>query len=299
VLEELSNPTQATQERSVGVVKVNSQSQNMKDIKDILENYSEQPSQEVWERLSARLDAEMPVHQTRKSVWKWASVAATVIIVGGGVLFGVMRHQHNNEGVTAMNTTEKTVGAQPQEAVVETQNVASLQEEEPSTVVETSERASVGEEEPPANVETRSRASQPSETQPAPAATSTPQTNVRQEVLPPNSTLAKQLAADPVLRNLTDGSVEWSKPAHLSIPNLFTPNGDGVNDLFVIEGMEQYSDPRLVIRDKNGRVVYQSNHYQNSWDGGNCPDGVYHYEFTFAYNGIENQAVGKVRIMRS
>ncbi len=126
-----------------------------------------------------------------------------------------------------------------------------------------------------------------------------PKSNVRQEVLPPNSTLAKQLAADPVLRNLSEGGVEWTAPTHLSIPNLFTPNGDGVNDLFVIEGLDQYSSPRLVVRDKNNHVVYQSGSYQNTWDGGSCPDGAYNYEFTFVYNGIENQATGKVRIMRS
>ena len=126
-----------------------------------------------------------------------------------------------------------------------------------------------------------------------------PKTNVRQEVVPANSTLAKQLAADPVLKNLSDESVDWSLPKHLTIPNLFTPNGDGVNDLFVIEGLENYGSPRLMVRDKNGRVVYQSGDYHNTWSGENCSDGVYHYELTFTYNGIENQATGKVRIIRS
>ena len=118
-------------------------------------------------------------------------------------------------------------------------------------------------------------------------------------VLPPNSTLAKQLAADPVLKRLSDDGVDWSMPVHLSIPNLFTPNNDGVNDLFVIEGLENYSSPRLVVRDKNNKVVYQNNAYKNTWGGEDCPEGVYNYEFTFVYNGIENQAMGKVRIMRS
>ena len=43
----------------------------MKDIKVILDNYSEQPSEEVWERLSARLDAEMPAREARRTAWKW------------------------------------------------------------------------------------------------------------------------------------------------------------------------------------------------------------------------------------
>ena len=264
-----------------------------------MDNYSEQPSEEVWERLSARLDAEMPVREARRTAWKWVAAAAGVLAVIGGVTFGVLQHQRNNEDLMTKNVTEKPVEVQSQEAGVETQNVASLQVEESSTVVETHDRTSLRDEEPPAVAETRVSASQPAETPATPVATETPRTNVRQEVLPPNSTLAKQLAADPVLRNLSEGDVEWTKPAHLSIPNLFTPNGDGVNDSFVIEGLEQYSSPRLVIRDKNNHVVFQSGNYQNTWDGGNCPDGTYSYEFTFSYNGIESQATGKVRIMRS
>lgn len=277
----------------------------MKDIKEILDNYNERPSEDVWNRLESRLDAEMPVRRSRNTVWKWAAIAVGIIAIGGGVAFGILRQSHHNEGLAATEITEQTVETQPQEAVVETQNVSSPQDEEFPSVVETQNIASpqnvasLQEEKPSTVVETRQTSSSQPETPAKPATKEAPKTNVRQEVLPPNSTLAKQLAADPVLRTLSDENVEWTPPAHLSIPNLFTPNGDGVNDLFVIEGMEQYSDPRLVIRDKNGRIVYQSGHYQNTWDGGNCPDGVYNYEFTFLYNGIENQATGKVRIIRT
>lgn len=271
----------------------------MKDIKDILDNYSEAPSDAVWEKLNARLDAEMPVQKPKSSAWKWATSALAVVAVSGGVAFGVWKHQHNNQEVTAMNTTEQIVETPQQESVVpvvETQNLASPREESVALVVETQNLASPQTNESDASakrpvVETPDVASPKTETV-------NPRTNVRQEVLPPNSTLAKQLAADPVLRTLSDENVEWTPPTHLSIPNLFTPNGDGVNDMFVIEGLEGYSSPRLVVRDKNNRIVYQSANYRNNWDGGSCPEGVYSYEFTFTYQGIENQAVGKVRIMR-
>ena len=254
----------------------------MKDIKEILDNYSEAPSDAVWERLNARLDAEMPVQKPKSSAWKWATSALVVVAVSGSVAFGVWKHQHNNQEVTAMNTTEQIVETPQQESVVpvvETQNLASPQTNESDA----SAKRSVAEKPNVASPKTE---------------TVTPRTNVRQEVLPPNSTLAKQLAADPVLRTLSDENVEWTPPTHLSIPNLFTPNGDGVNDMFVIEGLEGYSSPRLVVRDKNNRIVYQSANYRNNWDGGSCPEGVYSYEFTFTYQGIENQAVGTVRIMR-
>ncbi|MBQ6157100.1 MAG: gliding motility-associated C-terminal domain-containing protein [Bacteroidales bacterium] len=276
----------------------------MKDIKEILDNYNERPSEDVWSRLESRLDAEMPVRRSRNTVWKWAAIAVGIIAIGGGVAFGILRQSHHNEDLAATEITEQTVETQPQEAVVETQNVASSQtvtssqEEESAVVVETRQGTSL-QEKSPTVAETRQTSSSQPEIPAKSATKEAPKTNVRQEVLPPNSTLAKQLAADPVLRTLSDENVDWTPPAHLSIPNLFTPNGDGVNDKFVIEGLENYTSPRLVVRDKNNRIVYQSGSYQNSWDGGNCPDGVYNYEFTFLYNGIENQATGKVRIIRT
>lgn len=270
----------------------------MKDIKEILDNYSEAPSDAVWERLNARLDAEMPVQKPKSSTWKWATSALAVVAVSGGVAFGVLKHQHSNQEVTVMNTTEQTVEMPQQEQVsaVETHGHASLPAEDVVPVVETHDHASPKTNESDASAK-RSVVETPDVASPK-TETVTPRTNVRQEVLPPNSTLAKQLAADPVLRTLSDENVEWTPPTHLSIPNLFTPNGDGVNDMFVIEGLESYSSPRLVVRDKNNRIVYQSANYRNNWDGGSCPEGVYSYEFTFTYQGIENQAVGKVRIMR-
>jgi gliding motility-associated-like protein len=63
----------------------------------------------------------------------------------------------------------------------------------------------------------------------------------------------------------------------LSIPNVFTPNGDGINDILVIKGLEQYTGSRLIITDRNGKVVYENNDYHNDWDGGNQPNGTYFY----------------------
>ena len=79
----------------------------MKDIKEILDNYDEQPSEELWNRLEARLDAEMPVREARRTAWKWVAAAAGILAVIGGVTFGVLRHQHHNEAIAK---NEQTVG---------------------------------------------------------------------------------------------------------------------------------------------------------------------------------------------
>ncbi|MFO8053947.1 MAG: gliding motility-associated C-terminal domain-containing protein, partial [Bacteroidales bacterium] len=67
------------------------------------------------------------------------------------------------------------------------------------------------------------------------------------------------------------------KPCELNIPNVITPNGDGINDYFVIEGLSNYPGSKLVILDRNGNEVYSSENYQNDFNGENLPKGAYLY----------------------
>ncbi|GHT65745.1 hypothetical protein FACS189452_00430 [Bacteroidia bacterium] len=61
------------------------------------------------------------------------------------------------------------------------------------------------------------------------------------------------------------------------IPNIFTPNGDGVNDFFEIIGIDTYKSNKLEILNKKGRVIYSTANYANDWDGGEYPSDVYYY----------------------
>lgn len=64
------------------------------------------------------------------------------------------------------------------------------------------------------------------------------------------------------------------------IPNVFTPNGDGINDKWNIKYLESYPSPMLTIYNRYGDIVYQ-NIYTQGWDGkkGNqdLPGGAYYY----------------------
>lgn len=52
----------------------------------------------------------------------------------------------------------------------------------------------------------------------------------------------------------------------LDIFNLFSPNGDGINDTFVIEGIEIFEN-ELKIYNRWGNIVFEATNYQNDWEG--------------------------------
>lgn len=70
---------------------------------------------------------------------------------------------------------------------------------------------------------------------------------------------------------------------NLKIPNGFSPNNDGINDVFEIEGLEGVDGATIQIFNRWGGVVFESNDYKpgNFWDGGDVPVGTYFYVFTF------------------
>lgn len=63
----------------------------------------------------------------------------------------------------------------------------------------------------------------------------------------------------------------------LRIPEGFSPNGDGVNDLFIIQGLEAFPESGLQIFNRWGGVVFETSRYNNDWDGDNLPVGTYFY----------------------
>lgn len=72
------------------------------------------------------------------------------------------------------------------------------------------------------------------------------------------------------------------KECDYMIPNVITPNGDGLNDWFVIVNLEYYNDVYLYIYDRWGKKVYEGGNEEARWDGHRrsgalVPDGVYFY----------------------
>ena len=67
----------------------------------------------------------------------------------------------------------------------------------------------------------------------------------------------------------------------ITIPNTFSPNGDGINDVWNIDALVTYPGCLLQVFDRYGQQVYKSTGYNKPWDG-KCngkllPTGTYYY----------------------
>jgi gliding motility-associated-like protein len=51
------------------------------------------------------------------------------------------------------------------------------------------------------------------------------------------------------------------------IPEGFSPNADGINELFVIRGIENYPNNTILIYNRWGNKLFEASPYQNNWDG--------------------------------
>lgn len=79
--------------------------------------------------------------------------------------------------------------------------------------------------------------------------------------------------------------IEKIYPVTIEMPNVFTPNQDGINDIYQaidIDGIEQFN---LTIINRWGEIVFQTNDYNITWDGkfhgGDCSDGVYYWSVNY------------------
>lgn len=86
------------------------------------------------------------------------------------------------------------------------------------------------------------------------------------------------------------------------IPNSFTPNGDGVNDVFqpMIYGLDNY---QIRIFDRWGEIIFESNNGQQGWDGLHkgtaVQEGTYVYQISgFDLDAEERRWEGHLNLIR-
>jgi gliding motility-associated-like protein len=91
------------------------------------------------------------------------------------------------------------------------------------------------------------------------------------------------------------------------VPNAFSPNGDGINDIFQIKfpySTFNLQHSTLSIFNRWGEEIFQSEDITQGWDGKkngkDCPGGVYVYKIVFEVDEVPGmqERTGTVMLVR-
>jgi gliding motility-associated-like protein len=85
---------------------------------------------------------------------------------------------------------------------------------------------------------------------------------------------------------------------------VITPDGDGLNEEFIIGCVEEFKDNHLEIYNRWGQKVYEVDAYQNDWigrtmDGDELPEGPYYFVLEYTDNDNQRQQLkGSLTLLR-
>jgi len=93
--------------------------------------------------------------------------------------------------------------------------------------------------------------------------------------------------------------------SELVIPNVFSPNGDGINDNWEILGTQNFEEIYVLVYDRSGQKVYESVNYNplkfwnGTFKGKILPTTTYYYVITLNRSSPESQIIkGSVTIIQ-
>lgn len=81
---------------------------------------------------------------------------------------------------------------------------------------------------------------------------------------------------------------------------IVSPNGDGFNDAFLIEDIDNYPDNEVIIFDRNWNEVFKTKNYSSSnfWSATNLQTGTYFYIIDIKLNGVEKKIKGYITLIQ-
>lgn len=95
---------------------------------------------------------------------------------------------------------------------------------------------------------------------------------------------------------------DCTPPPEVDVPNVFSPNGDGINDLFSIQP-KNVSAMHCQIFSRWGNLVFESEATQILWNGTHegkmLAAGVYFYILSYTgTNGYTNERTGTIHLLK-
>ncbi|HNX06947.1 MAG TPA: gliding motility-associated C-terminal domain-containing protein, partial [Bacteroidales bacterium] len=88
----------------------------------------------------------------------------------------------------------------------------------------------------------------------------------------------------------------------LKLNNVFSPNGDGKNDMWIIGNIDLYPENEVFVFNRWGNQVYSEKGYNNEkplvWDGSNLTEGTYLYVLKINMCGVDKTYKDYITIVR-
>lgn len=295
----------------------------MRKLHDIMTDFEVMPSQDCWQKLSHRLDMAMPQasastevapkatsapHAAGSTLLKVAVATLSAAAVTTGITIAVVNSHKTidtpNEHPISQTIQDSTVNNENEQVDISEQPTIAFDKAVaiPSTHADTTSQKGIVSE-----IEHKTTSVSNFTATTTPQATTKPMAlHVKPQnlkplghiALPSTTPIATAAQNDPAVQQMGKGHLDFQEPVKLEIPNVFTPNGDGVNDYFTIKGLDQCNIRQLSVHNRGGHIVFNSNNYENNWNGDNCPDGVYYYQLTIDNHGIQQTMTGSVTIIR-
>ncbi len=92
--------------------------------------------------------------------------------------------------------------------------------------------------------------------------------------------------------------IEVKEELSIFVPNAFTPNGDGINDVFKPKGLGVRSYD-MIIFDEWGNQIYSGKSWDGTFKGQVCQDDIYVYKITVIDNrGLRHEKTGHVTLLK-
>lgn len=279
--------------------------------KQQLENDTEEVSPELWQRLEARMDASSAANAQSS-----ANSANSVTKVGKGIstlgksLIGIASAAGLFAGgylILSYDQTPQQLAQTPaetitilmqEESAAFCDNHAPLTEEQSSkaTLLAADTLIAQASDEPAQATITELVVQAPAAAQALAAPESKPaQSEAKKSEEKPKVEQPAQTA------EITKAATKPSEPLpaiKIRIPNVITPNNDGVNDFFAIHNLEDYPDNELIIFDRNNKVIFNARGYQNDWDAQGIPQGVYFYNLAIKQGSNCKIFKGSINVIR-
>ncbi|MCR6638585.1 MAG: gliding motility-associated C-terminal domain-containing protein [Sporocytophaga sp.] len=96
-----------------------------------------------------------------------------------------------------------------------------------------------------------------------------------------------------------EASIESNETIYsVHVPNTFSPNSDGINDLWILRNIEYFPDNELVVLNRWGNEVYKKRGYRNTWDGSSLNEGTYYFKLKIRFCNTEKTIVNYLTIVR-